>query len=171
MAAVTVFRSSTPTGCRSAGVCPCTGGCATCVVCRAEHRPISTYCIAMRNCCAPIRTKSNSKASFAAWSSNGGGTQKGKSKAFFVETNICSNLEHLARMRAAVASSAVGVQDTVLPYNKNFHLAFLHKNLPSLPPPPSQKNGRGRRLPLPPAMSRVTAPPLTKEDSSWQNAG
>lgn len=35
-------------------------------------------------------------------------------------------------MRAAVASSAVGVQDAVLPYNKNFHLAFQHKNLPSL---------------------------------------
>ena len=161
MAAVTVFRSSTPTGCRSAGVCPCTGGCATCVVCRAEHRPISTYCIAMRNCCAPIRTKSNSERRLPPDLRMEAAHKKGKSKAFFVETNICSNLEHLARMRAAVASSAVGVQDTVLPYNKNFHLAFLHKNLPSLPPP-SQKNGRGRRLPLPPAMSRVTAPPLTK---------
>ena len=37
--------------------------------------------------------------------------------------------------------------------------------------PPHKKNGRGRRLPLPPAMSRVTASPLTKENSSWQNAG
>lgn len=44
-------------------------------------------------------------------------------------------------MRAAVASSAVGVQDTVLPYNKNFHLAFLHKNLPSLPLPRKKTEG------------------------------
>ena len=46
-------------------------------------------------------------------------------------------------MRAAVASSAVGVQDTVLPYNKNFHLSFLHKNLPSLPPPSLAKKRKG----------------------------
>ena len=44
-------------------------------------------------------------------------------------------------MGAAVVSSAVGVQDTVLPYNKNFHLAFQHKNLSSPPPPPKKTEG------------------------------
>lgn len=36
---------------------------------------------------------------------------------------------------------------------------------------PPHKNEGTARLPLPPAMSRVTASPLTKENSSWQNAG